>query len=83
MLDLRYCTDLGDLWHYICLDVCATNHLNPFKVTKGMESSIEKDSQTVMICSKMGMEICLKSSTCPCFLGSETELLLLTLIQDH
>lgn len=51
--------DLGDLWPYICLHVYATNHLSPFSVTKGMESSAGKDSQTVTICSKMDMEICL------------------------
>lgn len=75
--------DLGDLWHYICLHVCATNHLSPFSVTKGMESSGGKDSPTVMICSKMGMEIGLKSSLCLCFLRSGTELLLLTQIQGY
>lgn len=75
--------DLGDLWHDICLHLYATNHLSPFSVTKGMEPSAGKGSQTVMICSKVGMELCLKSSMCSCFLDNGTELLLLTLIQDH
>lgn len=70
-------------WHYICLHVCTTNYPSPFSVTKGMESSAGKDSQTVTICSKVDMEICLWSSMCPCFLGSGTELLLMTLIQDY
>lgn len=48
-----------------------------------MEFSAGKDSQTVMICSKRGMEICLKSSMYLCVLGSRTELLLLTLTQAY